>query len=140
LTSCRHALPRTGCLLLKANLSVCDRTLPHAQSRVKSNTLKLFSPCQSSSQRGRVRDRRRHLQGAVQGERAVQRFRRPSSRGQYHEFRSAVQGLDYGSEFDFYGYMPLRSGFYAQFKYANYQADQFFTDVQKVIFGLGYQY
>ncbi len=35
---------------------------------------------------------------------------------------------------------PIRSGFYAQFKYANYQADQFFTDVQKVIFGLGYQY
>jgi len=59
---------------------------------------------------------------------------------QYHEFRSAVQGLDYGSEFDFYSYMPLRSGFYAQFKYANYQADAFFTDVQKVIFGLGYQY
>jgi len=59
---------------------------------------------------------------------------------QYHEFCSAVQGLDYGSEFDFYSYMPLRSGFYAQFKYANYQADEFFTDVQKAIFGLGYQY
>ena len=59
---------------------------------------------------------------------------------QYHEFRSAVQDLDYGSEFDFYSYMPLRSGFYAQFKYANYQADQFFTNVQKAIFGLGYQY
>ena len=59
---------------------------------------------------------------------------------QYHEFRSAVQGLDYGSEFDFYGYLPLRNGVYAQLKYANYQADQFFTDVEKVIFGLGYQY
>ena len=59
---------------------------------------------------------------------------------QYHEFRSAVQGLDYGSEFDFYSYMPLHSGFYAQFKYANYQADEYFTDVQKVIVGLGYQY
>jgi hypothetical protein len=59
---------------------------------------------------------------------------------QYHEFRSAEQGLGYGSEFDFYSYMPLRSGFYAQFKYANYQADAFFTDVQKAIFGLGYQY
>jgi hypothetical protein len=59
---------------------------------------------------------------------------------QYHEFRSVVQGLDYGSEFDFYSYMPLPSGFYAQFKYANYQADEFFTDVQKAIFGLGYQY
>jgi hypothetical protein len=59
---------------------------------------------------------------------------------QYHEYRSAVQSLDYGSEFDFYAYLPLRDGFYAQAKYANYQADDFFVDVQKVIFGLGYQY
>ena len=59
---------------------------------------------------------------------------------QYHEFRSAVQDLDYGSEFDFYAYLPLRDGLYAEAKYANYQSDQFFTDVQKVIFGLGYQY
>jgi hypothetical protein len=59
---------------------------------------------------------------------------------QYHEFQSAVQDLHYGSEFDFYAYLPLRSGFYAEAKYANYQADDFFTDVEKVIFGLGYQY
>ena len=59
---------------------------------------------------------------------------------QYHEFQSAVQDLHYGSEFDFYAYLPLKSGFYAEAKYANYQADAFFTDVQKVIFGLGYQY
>ena len=59
---------------------------------------------------------------------------------QYHEFRSAVQDLHYGSEFDFYAYAPLRNGLYAQFKYANYRADSYFTDVEKVIFGLGYQY
>ena len=59
---------------------------------------------------------------------------------QHHEFRSAVRDLDYGSEFDFYAYLPLRNGVYAQLKYANYQADEFFTDVEKVIFGLGYQY
>jgi hypothetical protein len=59
---------------------------------------------------------------------------------QYHEFRSAVQDLDYGSEFDFYAYLPLRNGVYAQLKYANYRADEFFTDIEKVIFGLGYQY
>lgn len=59
---------------------------------------------------------------------------------QYHEFRSAVRDLDYGSEFDLYAYLPLRNGVYAQLKYANYQADEFFTDVEKVIFGLGYQY
>ena len=59
---------------------------------------------------------------------------------QYHEFQSAVQDLNYGSEFDVYAYLPLKRGFYAEAKYANYQADDFFTDVQKVIFGLGYQY
>jgi hypothetical protein len=59
---------------------------------------------------------------------------------QYHEFRSAVQGLDYGSEFDFYAYLPFRNGIYAQLMYANYRADEFFTDDEKVVFGLGYQY
>jgi hypothetical protein len=59
---------------------------------------------------------------------------------QYHEFRSAVRDLDYGSEFDFYAYLPLRNGVYAQLKFANYQADELFTDVEKVILGLGYQY
>jgi hypothetical protein len=59
---------------------------------------------------------------------------------QYHEFRSAVGDLDYGSEFDFYTYVPLREGLYAQVLYANYRADTFFTDVEKVVFGLGYQY
>jgi len=59
---------------------------------------------------------------------------------QYHEFRSAEQNLDYGSEFDFYAYLPLRDGFYAEAKYANYQANDYFVDTQRVIFGLGYQY
>ena len=59
---------------------------------------------------------------------------------QYHEFRSAVRDINYGSELDFYAYLPLRDGFYAEAKYANYRADNFFVDVQKVIFGLGYQY
>jgi len=59
---------------------------------------------------------------------------------QYHEFRSAVRDLDYGSEFDFYAYLPFRNGIYAELKYANYRADEFFVDTEKVIFGLGYQY
>jgi len=59
---------------------------------------------------------------------------------QYHEYRSAVQSIDYGSEFDFYAYLPLREGFYAQAKFADYRADAFFVDIQKVILGLGYQY
>jgi hypothetical protein len=59
---------------------------------------------------------------------------------QYHEFRSAVGGIDFGSEFDFYTFLPLRHGVYAQLKYANYRADNFATDREKIIFGLGYQY
>jgi len=63
--------------------------------------------------------------------------------GQYHEFRSDVGGIDYGSEFDFYAILPLPDGFYTQFKYANFrQADVLPTTSsrEKVIFGLGYQY
>ena len=60
--------------------------------------------------------------------------------GQYHEFRSDVGNINYGSEFDFYALLPLHEGWYTQFKYANYQAENFKTDVEKVIFGLGYKY
>ncbi len=60
--------------------------------------------------------------------------------GQYHEFRSDVGDIDYGSELDFYANLPLRDGFYAELKYANYQAETYKTDTEKVIFGLGYNY
>jgi len=64
--------------------------------------------------------------------------------GQYHEYRSDVGGIDFGSEFDFYSKLPLREGFSAEFKYANYQADSNVVgvnaDVKKYIFGLGYKY
>ena len=60
--------------------------------------------------------------------------------GQYHEFRSDVGDIDYGSELDFYALLPLRNGVYVEFKYANYQADGFATDREKFIFGLGYDY
>jgi len=60
--------------------------------------------------------------------------------GQYHEFRSDVGNINYGSEFDFYALLPLHEGWYTQFKYANYQAVNFKSDVEKVIFGLGYKY
>ena len=60
--------------------------------------------------------------------------------GQYHEFESDVGDIDYGSELDFYSMLPLREGFYAEFKYANYQAESFATDREKFIFGLGYKY
>lgn len=63
--------------------------------------------------------------------------------GQYHEFRSDVGKINYGSEFDFYALLPLHEGWYTQFKYANYQAEDFppiRPSVEKVIFGLGYKY
>ncbi len=60
--------------------------------------------------------------------------------GQYHEFELDVGDVDYGSEFDFYSKLPLRDGFYAELKYANYQAESYSSDVEKVIFGLGYNY
>jgi hypothetical protein len=62
---------------------------------------------------------------------------------QYHEFRSDVGGIDYGSEFDFYAILPLRHGFYTQFKYANFQQADILPTTssrEKVIFGLGYEY
>ncbi len=60
--------------------------------------------------------------------------------GQYHEFRSDVGNINYGSEFDFYALLPIHKGWYTQFKYANYQAENLKTDTEKIIFGLGYKY
>lgn len=60
--------------------------------------------------------------------------------GQYHEFESDVGDVDFGSELDFYSKLPLGKGVYAEFKYANYQAENFATDREKLIFGLGYKY
>jgi len=61
-------------------------------------------------------------------------------KAQYHEFRSDVGDVDYGHEFDLYVKQPIYKGLFADFKYANYQADNFATDREKIIFGLGYKY
>lgn len=61
-------------------------------------------------------------------------------KAQYHEFRSDIGNIDYGSEFDFYAKMPLHKGAYAELKYADYNAENFGRDTEKVIFGLGYKY
>lgn len=60
-------------------------------------------------------------------------------KAQYHDFTSDVGGLDYGTEFDFYTKLPLKHGFYVEAKYADYSADQFGTDTEKFIFGLGFK-
>jgi len=60
-------------------------------------------------------------------------------KARYHDFSSDVGNIDYGQEFDAYAKMPLGRGFYAEAKYADYNAAQFGVDVEKVIFGLGYK-
>ena len=60
-------------------------------------------------------------------------------KAQYHEFKSDVGSIDYGSEFDAYAKMPLGRGFYVEAKYADYNADQFAVDTEKFIFGFGYK-
>lgn len=61
-------------------------------------------------------------------------------KAQYHEFRSDIGSIDYGSEFDFYAKMPLHKSVYAEFKYADYNAENFGVDTEKCILGLGYTY
>ena len=61
-------------------------------------------------------------------------------KAQYHDFSSEEGSIDYGTEFDFYAKMPLRRGVYVEAKYANYDADQFATDTEKFIFGVGWKY
>lgn len=60
-------------------------------------------------------------------------------KGRYHDFSSDIGSINYGEEFDVYAKLPLGSGFYAETKYANYQADQFSVDTEKFIFGFGYK-
>lgn len=61
-------------------------------------------------------------------------------KAQYHEFRSEIGNIDFGHEFDFYAKLPLPHSLYAELKYANYKAENFAVDTEKVIFGLGYKY
>lgn len=60
--------------------------------------------------------------------------------GQYHEFQSDQGSIDYGQEFDLYVKKPIGHGLYLDFKYANYKAEQFATDREKIIFGINYKY
>ncbi len=63
-------------------------------------------------------------------------------KGQYHEFRSDEGGIDFGHEFDLYIKQPVHAvkGMFVDFKYANYIAENFATDREKIIFGVGYNY
>ncbi len=61
-------------------------------------------------------------------------------KAQYHEFRSDFGNIDYGHEFDLYVKQPICKGLFADFKYANYEAENFGTDREKFSFGLVYNY
>lgn len=64
-------------------------------------------------------------------------------KGQYHEFRSDVGDLDFGSEFDLYIKQPLKfyKGLSADLKYANYDGGgSRFPDTEKFTLGLNYKY
>ncbi len=60
-------------------------------------------------------------------------------KAQYHDFQSDEGSIDYGTEIDFYAKLPLTWGLYVEAKYANYNADQFSTDAEKFILGIGYK-
>ena len=63
-------------------------------------------------------------------------------KAQYHKFESDFGDIDYGEEFDLYVKQPIKGvkGLFLDLKYANYWADQFATDREKIIFGVGYNY
>lgn len=52
----------------------------------------------------------------------------------YHSFKSDVDSLTYGSELDAVAVYPINTKVKTMLKYANYKADDFATDTQKVWF------
>ncbi len=59
---------------------------------------------------------------------------------QYHDFDADDGGADYGNEWGIYLKQPINKNIYVETKYANYNADTFATDTQKLIFGVGVKY
>lgn len=59
---------------------------------------------------------------------------------QYHNFSSEEGNSDYGSEWGLYFKQPINKNVYIETKYANYNAENFATDTQKLIFDLGFQF
>lgn len=58
-------------------------------------------------------------------------------KGQYHLFYADEGSADYGQELDLHMRLPVDDHYYLETRYANYQADQFANDTQKLIIGLG---
>ncbi len=57
----------------------------------------------------------------------------------YHDFSAASDG-HYGSEIDLLAAKKINKHFYAGLKYANYNADEYATDTQKIWFTIGANY
>jgi hypothetical protein len=61
-------------------------------------------------------------------------------KGQYHDFSADNGGADYGSEFGLFATLPIEDHYYIEVKYADYNADSFATDTQKLTLGLGVKF
>ncbi len=64
-------------------------------------------------------------------------FNRLLLKAQYHEFSADEGGAEYGTEFDVYAKQPVDENYYIEMKYADYHADTFATDAQRLTFGMG---
>ncbi|TAF75209.1 MAG: hypothetical protein EAZ52_07340 [Alphaproteobacteria bacterium] len=58
-------------------------------------------------------------------------------RGQYHSFQADHGNADYGTEWGAYTQIPITSYAYTEVKYADYQADSFASDTQRITWGIG---
>lgn len=60
--------------------------------------------------------------------------------GAYHDFSSDEGSIDYGTEFNFHIQKPINDNYYVQARFADYNADNFATDTQKLIVGIGLKF
>lgn len=60
-------------------------------------------------------------------------------KAQYHDFSSDFGSIDYGTEWGLFAALPLKHGFYVHAKYANYDADERYTDTEKFTVGVGFK-
>ena len=61
-------------------------------------------------------------------------------KGQYHDFQADENNTDYGQEFGVFIQKPITPNYYIEAKYADYKADQFATDTQKIMMNMGIKY
>lgn len=67
-------------------------------------------------------------------------FKGLALKAQYHEFSAENGGAKYGEEFDFSAVQPIGRRYYVGMKYADYKADTYVTDKQRIILNLGVKF